>query len=105
MSTFVNAAEFLVEALQVVIAGRRGDAATDALARQVLDLSLPNRILTIVDPDDPLPAGHPAAGKGRIDDKPTAYVCHGLTCGPPVTDADALRAALGAGGREPEPSQ
>ena len=94
MSTFVNAAEFLSNALQIVISGTRGDAATDALARQVLDLSLPNRILTIVDPETKLPSGHPAAGKGQIDGKPTAYVCAGLTCGPPVTDPDALRGAL-----------
>ena len=51
-----------------------GEAETDALARQVLDLSLPNRILTIVDPDTRLPAGHPAAGKGQVDGRPTAYV-------------------------------
>ncbi len=94
MSTFVNAAEFLGGALQIVISGRRGDADADALARQVLDLSLPNRILTIVDPDTRLPSGHPAAGKGPVDDRPTAYVCSGLTCGPPVTDPEALRAAL-----------
>ena len=94
MSTFVNAAEFLSNALQIVISGKRGDAATDALARQVLDLSLPNRILTIVDPETKLPSGHPAAGKGQVDGKPTAYVCAGLTCGPPVTDPDALRGAL-----------
>ncbi len=96
LSTFVNAAEFLSNALQIVISGRRGESATDALVRQVLSLSLPNRILTIVDPDTKLPTGHPAAGKGQVDGKPTAYVCLGLTCGPPVTDPDALRTALEA---------
>ena len=94
MSTFVNSAEFLGNALQVVIAGRRGDSETDALARRVLDTSLPNRMLTIVDPEIRLPSGHPAAGKEQIDGKPTAYVCTGMSCGPPVTDADALGAAL-----------
>ncbi len=103
MSTFVASAELLSEALQVVVAGRRGDAAADALIRQVLDHSLPNRILTVIDPDTLLPAGHPAAGKGQIDGRPTAYVCRGLTCGPPVTDGDALRAALETTGPKPAP--
>ncbi len=30
-------------------------------------MSLPNRILTIIDPSHQLPPGHPAAGKGQID--------------------------------------
>ena len=99
MSTFVNGAEMLANCLQVVIAGRRGDKATDDLARQVLDVSLPNRILTIVDPEGRLPAGHPAAGKGEIDGWPAAYVCTGLTCGLPVSDPEALRIALDAAAR------
>ena len=100
MSTFVNNAEFLANSLQVVIAGHRHEQATDALARQVLDMSLPNRILTIVDPELRLPPGHPAAGKGQIDRQPTAYVCNGMTCGAPVTDpgelGSAIKAAIGS---------
>ncbi len=99
MSTFVNATDLLANCLQVVIAGRHDDPATEELRRRVLDLSLPNRILTIVEPDARLPAGHPAAGKGQIGEKPTAYVCIGLTCGAPVTDPEALHAALETAGR------
>ena len=70
--------------------------ATEKLMRQVLDMSLPNRLLTVVDPDSRLPAGHPAAGKGQIDGTPTAYLCAGLTCSAPVRDPDALQSALEA---------
>ena len=96
MSTFVNGADLMANCLQVVIAGRRGDKATDKLARQVLEMSLPDRILTIVDPDARLPAGHPAAGKGQTDGKPTAYICTGMICGAPVGDPKSLRSALEA---------
>jgi uncharacterized protein YyaL (SSP411 family) len=42
-----------------------------------------------------LPAGHPAAGTASKDGRATAYVCRGSTCSLPLTDAGALRAALG----------
>lgn len=41
-----------------------------------------------------LPEGHPARGKGKLDGKPTAYVCAGQTCSLPVTDAEALVAEM-----------
>ena len=41
-----------------------------------------------------LPDGHPAAGKGPVDDKPAAYVCRGPVCGLPVTDPRALAGAI-----------
>jgi len=44
--------------------------------------------------DTALPPGHPAHGKGQIDGKPTAYVCEGQTCRLPITEAEALVAAL-----------
>ena len=33
-------------------------------------------------------------GKGRVDGKATAYVCHGMTCSAPVTRAEDLAALL-----------
>ena len=90
MSTFVNGAEMLANAVQIVIVGQPDDPDTRALVRQTLEMSLPNRILTIVDADTRLPPGHPAAGKAQLDGRATAYVCSGMTCGLPVTDPQAL---------------
>ena len=90
MSTFVNGAEMLANAVQIVIVGQPDDPDTRALVRQTLGMSLPNRILTIVDADTRLPPGHPAAGKAQLDGRATAYVCSGMTCGLPVTDPQAL---------------
>lgn len=95
LSTLLNGVELLTRPVQVVIVGDPSDPATEALRRAALRPSVPNRILTRVTPGQTLPAGHPAAGKGQRDGRPTAYVCVGPTCSPPVSDpadlADALR--------------
>ena len=94
MATFLNNAELMLSAVQVVIIGERDDPSTDALRVAVYGTSLPNRVLQILPPGADLPATHPANGKGQIDDGTTAFVCIGTTCSLPLTDADDLRAAL-----------
>ncbi|MDE0813980.1 MAG: thioredoxin domain-containing protein [Alphaproteobacteria bacterium] len=82
LSTLVNSAEFLRSALQIVIVATHTDAAT--LTRAVYDLSLPNKLVSIIPPGAALPASHPAHGKGQIEGAPTAYVCRGPVCSQPV---------------------
>ncbi|MCW2235533.1 thioredoxin domain-containing protein [Azospirillum canadense] len=94
LPTFLNAVELLQNAVQVVIVGDPDGADTRALRRAVLDQSLPNRILSLVQPGTDLPASHPAHGKGMQGGAATAYVCTGMTCSPPVTKPDALADAL-----------
>ncbi|MGP1394023.1 MAG: thioredoxin domain-containing protein [Inquilinaceae bacterium] len=96
MATFLNNAELLIQATQIVVVGRRQDADAAALIDTITQRSLPNRLLTVVDPDDRLPSGHPAAGKGQVDGRATAYVCQGMRCAAPVTDPAALATALEA---------
>jgi uncharacterized protein YyaL (SSP411 family) len=64
------------------------------LLRSVNGVSLPNRLVQVVAATDLLPPGHPAAGKTRLGDAATAYVCIGETCSLPLTDPAALSAAL-----------
>ena len=90
----LNAFETLRETVQVVIVGESGDASTRKLRRAVYETNAPNRVLAVIAPGDALPDGHPAAGKTAIDGQATAYVCRGETCSLPITDGDALRAAL-----------
>ncbi len=78
--------------IQIVLIGGGGE--TEAMRRVVFDLALPTRILSRLDDGAALPDSHPAHGKRAIDGKPTAYVCMGETCSLPITDGDALRAAL-----------
>ncbi len=91
LSTLLNANALLQEAVQVVLAGDDG-----SLRRAVERVSLPNRVLALIDAAETLPAGHPAAGKAAVEGRPTAYVCRGPVCSLPVTGPDELEALLGA---------
>jgi uncharacterized protein YyaL (SSP411 family) len=94
LGTFLNAIDLYLNPLQVVILGRRGDFEIGELLRVLRSVSTPNLILNVIDNTDDLPPGHPAAGKTRIDGKPTAYVCIGQTCSLPVASAAALMQEL-----------
>lgn len=94
LATLINGNDLMLHALQIVVIGTRGEQATDALLRAVYDNSLPNRVVLVVAPGEALPESHPAAGKDQTDGQPTAYVCEGQVCSPPLSDPEALRADL-----------
>jgi uncharacterized protein YyaL (SSP411 family) len=94
LATLINGNEILQRALQIVIRGTRGDAATTALLRAARGVGLPNKVLAVVAPGAALPEGHPAAGKDMVGGKVTAYVCEGPVCSLPITDPAALDADL-----------
>ncbi len=91
LSSLLNGNELLQSAQQIVIVGDASDAATNALRNVVRRVSLPNRVLTLLSPDQALADGHPAAGKGLVDGKPAAYICANMACSAPITDPAALR--------------
>ena len=82
-STFFNNLEFLATGLQIVIVGPLNNTRTHELAAAVLGRSLPNRLMVVIAPDQPLPQGHPAHGKTMENGQPTAYVCQRQTCSAP----------------------
>ncbi|WP_114395469.1 thioredoxin domain-containing protein [Oleisolibacter albus] len=95
LAGYLNGADLLLSAVQVVIAGEPGAADTAALLSAVQSLSLPNLVLTRLAPGSDLPAGHPAAGKGPVAGRAAAYVCRNQSCSLPVTEPAALRHLLG----------
>ena len=94
LTTLMNNFELLNGAVQVAIVGPSEDPATEALRRAVFESPVPHRILTALAPGEALPVSHPAAGKTMVEGKPAAYVCVGQVCSLPITEPDALRAAL-----------
>ena len=80
---------------EIAIVGAPDDPRTLAL-RKVIDRRLaPWDIVVIGDPADPRCTDIPLlAGRGLVDGAPAAYVCERMTCRTPITDPDALRAAL-----------
>jgi uncharacterized protein YyaL (SSP411 family) len=96
-ATLMEAVELLEGGTQVVLVGSPNAPATRALAQAVWESPVEGLVLTWLAPGDALPAGHPAHGKTMVGGQPTAYVCRGPVCAPPVTDPDALAAALAGG--------
>jgi len=94
LPTFLNAVELMHAPMQIVIVGPSATPETEALRREVLGRSLPNRILSLLPPGADLPDGHPAKGKAMKDRQATAYVCTGMTCSAPVTTVADLAEAL-----------
>jgi uncharacterized protein YyaL (SSP411 family) len=79
---------------QIVIAGKRDDAQTEALLAEVHRHFLPNKILVLADGGEGQKylGGENEAirGMSMIDGKPAAYVCENFACRAPVTDPKAL---------------
>ena len=95
LATLLNAVETLNHGTTVVIVGRTGAADTRAMHRVAALSPAPDIMVMMIPPETALPSGHPASGKGMVDDRVTAYVCSGQSCGLPVTEPAALAAALG----------
>ncbi|WP_374301720.1 thioredoxin domain-containing protein [Ferrovibrio sp.] len=96
MGAYLNGFDLFANAVQVAIIGKRGDAATEALIDAAYSVSVPNRIVQVIDPLAAIPETHPAYGKAQIDGTATAYVCLGPTCGLPVTAPAELAVAMKA---------
>jgi uncharacterized protein YyaL (SSP411 family) len=86
--------EVLQRCAQVVIVGDPADDATKALLDAAWKAPNMNKLIQRIAPGDILPDGHPAAGKGQVNSKATAYVCIGQTCSLPLNDPAALADAL-----------
>jgi hypothetical protein len=87
------AGQFLLEdAVQVVVAGPRGDAAADALASAAWRAPQPNLVFQRVTDAALLPEGHPA--KGKAAQSAAAFVCRGPVCSLPIAEPDTLALEL-----------
>jgi hypothetical protein len=97
MSSAVALVDRLVRgSVDVVLVGPRSDAATRALAREVLRAHLSDRVLAWADPGDPraLEACRALADGKPSHAVPVAYVCRGRACSAPVSDPSELGALL-----------
>jgi uncharacterized protein YyaL (SSP411 family) len=94
LATLINNAELAQKPVQIVLVGEPGDSGLQALRRAVYQVSLPNRVVLAVRPEETLPTGHPAHGKGLVGGHAAAYVCEGPICSLPLTEPQALIGAL-----------
>jgi len=97
---FLAAAESALSTLkEVALAGERADPALTTLADTVYHRYEPNALLGYADPADPtLGERYPfLANRPPQNGKATAYLCERYACLPPVTEPEALLAALDQG--------
>jgi hypothetical protein len=78
----------LAPQLIVLIVPAEGDARE--LRAGLRDVSLPNAVVQEIRQGEALPSSSMVFGKTAIKGQPTAYVCLGPQCSPPVTDAAKL---------------
>ena len=84
---------------EVVVAGRRGEAGTDALLGALAAPFLPGVVVLLRPEDDPGAVTRLAPfteGMAMREGKATAYACSGNSCQEPTTDAGRLAAQVGA---------
>ncbi|WP_288905297.1 thioredoxin domain-containing protein [uncultured Sneathiella sp.] len=94
LATLLNNFETLVNARQVIIIGNRSDAEVIDLINVLKDISLPSKVVNILEDTDSLPFDHPAKEKKKLEGKPTAYLCTGPTCSPPANSVATFAALL-----------
>jgi uncharacterized protein YyaL (SSP411 family) len=92
--SYLNGFEYLINALVVVVIGHKGNARTQELLRAYWAKPMPNAMVVQMEPGDPLPAGHPAAGRGMEGGQPTAYICQAGQCSQPIVNPADLAMAL-----------
>ncbi|XSG81757.1 MAG: thioredoxin domain-containing protein [Methyloligella sp. ZOD6] len=77
-----------------IVVPEGGDASR--MRNALRNVSLPDAVVQVIAETDALPKSSPAHGKTSVEGKPTAYVCIGPLCSPPVTEADKLVDAIKA---------
>jgi uncharacterized protein YyaL (SSP411 family) len=83
--------------LEIVVAGEPGRPDFERMREAVFDSTALNRVLAHADPKESLADLVPLiAGRRSGDASARAYVCRDSTCGLPLSDPAALRAALDA---------
>ncbi len=84
----------LIAPQHIVIAGERTAEDAPAWRKALNEVSLPGAIVQWIGDGQAIPASSPAAGKGRIDGKTTAYICIGQHCSLPITEPQTLKERL-----------
>lgn len=88
---------YLGPRIEVVVAGPRQDARTEALIETAQRSYLPRAVLAWTEDQG---AGGLLAGKQMVEGRPAAYVCRDMTCDRPVATPEELTRALAAAGRD-----
>ncbi len=93
----LSSLSFYVGPEEIGIIGSRKDPKTKSMLKEIFLSYLPNKILCLRDPQEPIEGNWFPFLLGReVAEGPTAFVCKGFTCLPPVKDEKELRKLLGS---------
>ncbi len=92
-ANFLCAASFQIHQPKEIVVVRHDESA-EALLRAVWEACLPHRILLVLRPGDGKQALPLAEGKVAAGPPSCAFVCHRMTCSPPLRSAQDLQLAL-----------
>jgi uncharacterized protein YyaL (SSP411 family) len=80
---------------EIGIIGSKKDHRTKSMLREIRQTYLPNKILSLMDPQEPIKGDwFPFLREKGAIEGPTAFVCKGFTCLPPVRDEKELKKIL-----------
>jgi uncharacterized protein YyaL (SSP411 family) len=95
-SQMLSGLSFFLNPQEIGIIGSRDDPRTKSMLKEIHLAYLPNRILSLRDPQEPIKGNwFPFLMEKGMPEVPTAFVCKGFTCLPPVRDVKELKKVMG----------
>lgn len=95
-SQMVSGLSFFLNPQEIGIIGPRKDMKTQSMLKEIYLAYLPNKILSLRDPQEPIQGKwFPFLTEKENPGVPTAFVCKGFTCLPPVKSEEELKKILG----------
>jgi hypothetical protein len=86
---------FFLNPEEIGIIGAKDDAMTQSMVREINLAYIPNRILSLRDPKEPMEGNwFPFLREKGTPETPAAFVCRNFTCLPPAKDEKELRKIL-----------
>jgi uncharacterized protein YyaL (SSP411 family) len=86
---------FFLNPEEIGIIGSKNDAKTKSMVKEIYLTYLPNKILSLRDPQEPMEGNWlPFLMEKGIQEVPTTFACKGFTCLPPVGNAEELKRIL-----------
>ena len=87
---------FFLSPQEIGVVGSRNDPRTKSMLKKIYLTYLPNRILSLRDPQEPIEGSwFPFLREKGNQEAPTTFVCKGFTCLPPVRNEKELKKVLG----------
>jgi uncharacterized protein YyaL (SSP411 family) len=88
---------FFLNPEEIGIVGSKKDQRTESMLKEINLAYLPNKILSLKDPEEPLEGNwFPFLMEKGAPETPTTFICKGFTCLPPVNNVKELKKLIGA---------